>query len=57
MSSATMTDIIDGKYEVVISHPEALLCTDVGRRLLNNPAFCKRVVALVIDECHTVDLW
>ena len=57
MSSATMTDIIDGKYEVVISHPEALLCTDVGRRLLNNPAFCKRVVALVIDACHTVDLW
>lgn len=57
VSTATMTNIVAGKYEVVIAHPEALLCTEEGRRLLNNPVFCNRVVALVIDECHTVDLW
>ena len=57
ISSAAMKDVAAGQYEVVIAHPEALLCTDEGRKLLNNSAFCKRVVALVIDECHTVDLW
>ena len=55
-STVSFRDIAAGKFEVVISHPEALLCTSFGCSLLDSEKFCQRVVALVIDECHTIDL-
>ena len=56
-STASFNDIEAGKFEVVLSHPEELLCTGFGRSLLDIKNFCQRVVALVIDECHTIDLY
>ena len=56
-TEATFQDNVDGKFEVIIAHPEALLSTTFGQRLLRCTKFTSRVVALVIDECHTVDLW
>ena len=57
VTTATVEQMINGKYEVIIAHPEALFCTSVGRQLRSSAAFCEKVIAVVVDECHTVELW
>ena len=56
-SSASLEDIVKGTYDVVYCHPEALLNTSLGEKLLNNKVFQKNVVAVVVDECHIVEEW
>ena len=57
ISTASITDIIDGKYEIVIAHPEALFSTNTGKTLREDESFCGRVVTVVVDECHTIEQW
>jgi superfamily II DNA helicase RecQ len=54
---ADIRDIIDGKYSIVLSHPEAILNSPSGKELLRNSEFTKKVVAVVVDECHIVEKW
>ena len=46
-----------GHFDVVMAHPEALLCTWVGKQLRCSEAFISNVFLLFVDECHTADLW
>ena len=55
--AVAFTDIVSGKYSIVESHPEALLESQLGQKLLDDPTFIANVKALVIDECHKVDQW
>ena len=53
-------DIVDntrGHFDVIMAHPESLLCTWVGKQLRCSEAFISNVFLLFVDECHTADLW
>ena len=52
-----MDEICDGKFEIILSHPEALFQTQFGRRLLDTELFVSKVSAVVVDECHTIEEW
>ena len=52
----TIDDVKQGKFSIVMCHPEALFNTEDGRGLLNSH-FPNHVVAVVIDECHIIDKW
>lgn len=57
-TKASSTDICDGKYRLVFTHPEALLLTiKFGKELLAPESFRNRVVVVIVDECHTIDAW
>lgn len=49
--------VIQGEFEVVFAHPEALLNTAGGKQLLSDENFIEKVGAVVIDECHIVETW
>ena len=49
--------VIKGEYTFIFCHPEALLNTRKGHLLLDSVAFQQSILAVVIDECHTVELW
>ncbi|XP_063411329.1 putative ATP-dependent DNA helicase Q1 [Mytilus trossulus] len=53
----SLTDVIDGKYSVILCHPEALFNTKSGQGLLRNNTFTSKVQCVVIDECHIVEKW
>ena len=59
MTSASLDEIMQGKFEVVMCHPwpEALINSATGQKLMDSDSFTEQVVALVVDECHTVDKW
>ncbi len=48
---------MNGRFDVIMAHPEALLCTRFGRELRNSALFINNVLALFVDECHTADQW
>jgi ATP-dependent DNA helicase RecQ len=52
-----MCDIINGQYDLVLCHPEALFNTSAGGDLMRNETFQSNVVAVFVDECHKVDDW
>ena len=54
---ANIEDVISGKYEIVYCHPEALLHTKYGKKILSSPKVQELVCALVVDECHIVESW
>jgi hypothetical protein len=56
-ATCSIDDLTQGLSDVVFCHPEALFCTKEGGELLVSPQFRKLVLAIVIDECHTVELW
>ena len=47
----------EGYYQVVLFSPEALLCNECWRDMLQTPVYQENVVALVIDEAHLVKKW
>ena len=55
--NVTCDDVIQGKFSIIESHPEALLETPVGQTLLDSESFVDKVKALVIDECHMTEQW
>ena len=50
------TDIVNGKFNILFSHPESLL-SEEGRILLLSKVYQQNVVAFVIDEVHCVEKW
>jgi superfamily II DNA helicase RecQ len=56
-TDSDLEDVRTGKYAIVLTHPEALLNTRKGCALLNDSKFQKLVEAVVIDECHLIDVW
>lgn len=56
-STASIDEVIAGKYPIIMCHPEALFHTQKGKNLLDSPRFRKTVVALAVDECHKVKDW
>ena len=47
----------DGDYQIVFSHPEALILSKYGTELLLSQMYQKNVVAVVIDEVHCILDW
>ena len=41
----------------MIAHPEALFSTPTGKKLRESENFTKRVIAVIVDECHTIEQW
>ena len=56
-TQANFEDILNGKYSIVMCHPESLLDTSSGKMLLSNENLRNRVVGVIIDECHIIDKW
>ena len=44
------------KSKIIFTHPEELL-SDVGKALMKFDVFENNVVACVIDEAHSVEIW
>ena len=51
------TAISDGKYQLIFTSPESLLCNETWRDMLQSPIFQENLVALVIDKAHCVTKW
>ncbi|XP_048765226.2 ATP-dependent DNA helicase RecQ-like [Ostrea edulis] len=56
-SDVGLDTVINGQFQIVFCHPEALLNTKDGQNLLDNDSFRSHVVAVVIDECHLLEKW
>ncbi|KAL4236165.1 hypothetical protein ACF0H5_004551 [Mactra antiquata] len=56
-SKEDLSKIADGHFSVLFAHPEALLNTESGNLLLQDPSFIDKVAAVTIDECHIVEEW
>ena len=41
----------------MIAHPEALFSTPTGKKLRESENFTKRVIAVIVDECHMIEQW
>ena len=52
-----MSDIADGKFTLVYSHPEALLSTDTGKSLIQNLENKKIISCIAVDEAHMILEW
>ncbi|KAH3751197.1 hypothetical protein DPMN_185746 [Dreissena polymorpha] len=52
-----MSDIADGKFTLVYSHPEALLRTDTGKSLITNMEKKKIISCIAVDEAHMILEW
>ena len=51
-------DIRKGKFRVVIISPEQTMKEKGGfERLLEDPAFCARLICIVFDEAHCITRW
>ncbi|KAH3886486.1 hypothetical protein DPMN_010496 [Dreissena polymorpha] len=55
-SDASIDQLKRGDISVVLCHPEALLDTKKGRKILKS-LLQQHVVAIVTDECHVLDQW
>ncbi len=49
--------LLAGYYNLLFSHPEALLSSKFGRDIVNSLSYQKNVCALVIDEAHCIIEW
>jgi superfamily II DNA helicase RecQ len=47
----------DGQYHIVFAHPESLISSKYGRELLLSEKYRDSVVAIVIDEAHSIIDW
>ena len=54
---ASLQGLHEGQYQIVFFSPEALLCSDTWRDMLQTSVYQDNVVGLVIDEAHLVKKW
>ena len=57
LTTVSLDDIVRGKYQVVYAHPEALLQTARGERLLTRLSHSKRLACVAVDEAHMILEW
>ena len=55
--SSTVEQLHEGTFQVVLFSPEALLCDDDWREMIQSSIYQENVVAFVIDEAHLVKKW
>ena len=48
--------VLKGTCNILFAHPEAYM-SDTGRKLLRSKTYRSRVVGVVIDEAHCVEIW
>ncbi|KAF8595259.1 P-loop containing nucleoside triphosphate hydrolase protein [Ceratobasidium sp. AG-I] len=53
----TWDDIAQGKYEIVLLSPEMALHSEDVHKVFASDAFRKALIAIHIDEAHTISLW
>ncbi|KAG9123572.1 hypothetical protein FRC07_014689 [Ceratobasidium sp. 392] len=53
----SITEILAGRYRVILISPECLLSHRIRDVLLTNDNFKKRVFSIVIDEAHVIAHW
>lgn len=53
----SMQGLHEGRYQIVFFSPEALLCSDTWRDMLQTSVYQEHVVGLIIDEAHLVKKW
>ena len=56
-NEVTLTDVMAAKFDLIFCHPEALFNTTDGETLLYSQPFQEKLLAVVVDECHTVEAW
>ena len=49
--------ILDGKYQIVISSPEAILQKPIYRSMLLSDIYQRKLAAIVVDEAHSICKW
>ena len=49
--------LYEGSYQIIFFSPEALLCEDTWREMMQTQVYKENVVAFVIDEAHLVKKW
>ncbi len=54
---ATHSDIVEGKYRLVYSSPEALFSSNQWTDIMMKPPLCDCLAAIAIDEAHCVYKW
>jgi superfamily II DNA helicase RecQ len=54
--SCSIEDLIDGKFPVIIGHPESF-STPLGQRILGELQRRDQILQIVIDEFHTNSAW
>ena len=52
-----LKDVASGKFSIVYASAEAAMDQRFLRMLNSSPLFVKGTIAIVIEECHTVETW
>ena len=56
-SSCEINDLENGRYNILFSHPEALVSCKYGRSLMLNKIYQDNVCTVVVDEAHCILEW
>lgn len=54
LTTAPISDIVEGKYSLIYAHPEALLSCVQGERELKQRQKSDMLVCIAIDEAHII---
>lgn len=57
LTTTPISDILQGKYSLIYAHPEALLSSVQGERLLKQLQKSEMLVCIAIDEAHIILEW
>ena len=47
--------LCEGSYQIIFFSPEALLCDDTWREMMQTQVYKDNIVAFVIDEAHLIE--
>ncbi len=57
LSEEGITEIVEGKQQLIFMSPETLLTNSKWRDIIQSPLFQENLLALVVDEAHCVTKW
>ena len=57
VDSAVKEKVLRGEVPVAFITPESLIRNCTYRKMLLSPAYTEKLVALVVDEAHCVQIW
>ena len=49
--------LYEGGYQILFFSPEALVCDDTWREMIQTKVYKDNIIAFVIDEAHLVKKW
>ena len=56
-STASVEDILQGKFNLLYSAPEAIIGVERWRQMLMEKPLSEQIVAVIVDEVHCVYKW